>query len=155
MTPFMITESSDSSGHKIYSFSGSVNENLEITFPMTDVNLIFDLKEINQMNSSGILRFVKFLNSLRGDQTIRFINVPDFVVNVMSLTKGIVSHRFQIESFYVPFYCAEGDKQEYKLFHSKDLTKSLIVPYRDSEGKLFEVDTNLDRFLNFLNFQKS
>lgn len=155
MSQFMISESTDTSGHKIYHFSGPVNEHFEVILPMLEVNLIFDFKGITQMNSTGILRLVKFLNELRSDQTIKFINVPDFVVNVMSLTKGIVSHRFQVDSFFVPFFCNETDKQEYKLFHTKDITKPFIGPYRDSEGHLFEVDTNLERFLNFLQFQKS
>ena len=141
-------------GENKYLFSGPIDEHFEMVINESEAHFIFDLKEINQINSVGILKLIKFLQSLSSDKTISFINVPDFVVNVMSLTQGIVSPRFKVESFFIPFYSSEKDVQEYKLFHSKDILKPFVSPYRDADGHLFEVDTNLERYLHFLNFQK-
>jgi hypothetical protein len=140
--------------HMTFIFEGPIDENLELTIDLSWSQAIFDFNAIDQINSMGILKFIQFLNSLRPEQGISFVNVPSFVVNVMSLTKGIISRRFHVTSFFIPFYSAEIDKQEFKLYESSKLERPFVGSYRDLEGRLFELDTNLERYLNFLNLQK-
>ncbi len=154
MSKLIVTDEAIANGQHKFNFAGPINEEFEANLDSHWTHAQFDLSGVDQINSVGILKFVKFLNALRADQSISFVNVPEFMVNVMSVTRGIVSPRFKVESFYIPFYCAEIDRQEFKLFHSKDMDKPFVTPFRDADGKLFEVDTNLLRYLNFLTFQR-
>ena len=154
MSQLKINSEVTSVEHMTFLFEGPIDENFELSIDLSWSQAIFDFHAVDQINSVGILKFIKFLNSLRPEQGISFVNVPSLVVNVMSLTNGIISRRFHVTSFFIPFYSAEIDKQEFKLYESSKLEKPFVGRYRDSEGRLFELDTNLERYLNFLNFQK-
>jgi hypothetical protein len=138
----------------LYSFAGRIDE----TFPV-DLNekisqdlVHFDFKDLSYMNSMGIMKFILFLNSLPKAASIYYENVPAFIVTQMGLVKGIMSQRFKMKSFYVPYVDKESQEQLMILINIEDvLNHSLPYKKNPETGSMMEPDVQVERFLSFLN----
>jgi hypothetical protein len=136
-----------------YSLTGRIDE----TFPVeigteTLQDLIhLDFNGITYMNSIGILKFITFLTSLPRTTCIYYECVPTIVVSQMGIVKGIVTQRFKIKSFYVPYIDKEIQEQIMVLVNIDEVVNNNL-PYKKhpQNGSLLEPDVQVDRFLKFL-----
>lgn len=138
-----------------YSFEGRIDETfpVELAPQMNQALLHFCLEKISYINSSGVLQLIKFLQGLEKSQHVYFEEVPAIVVSQMSLVRGILSPRFQLKSFYVPYLEKDTDEQiNLKLTIDDVADKKLPLKRHPERGTMLEPDVNPDRFLNFMNF---
>ncbi len=115
--------------------------------------LHISLKEVTAINSGGVLQLIRFLNNLHPSQTVHFEEAPTIVVIQMSLVRGLINSRFQLKSFFVPYFDKEKDEQ-LMLRLTIDEVKDFKIPYKrhPETGSMLEPDVNPERLLNFLNF---
>lgn len=138
-----------------YFFEGRIDESfpLELAVKMNQPLLHLSLEKISYINSSGVLQLIKFLQSLEKSQHVYFEDVSAIVVSQMSLVRGILSPRFQLKSFFVPYLDKETDEQVTLKLTIEDVAgKRLPLKRHPERGTMLEPDVNPERFLNFMNF---
>ena len=137
-----------------YSFHGRIDETfpIELNEKISQDLVHFNFKDVIYMNSMGIMKFISFLNSLPKAASIYYEHVPSIVVTQMGLVKGIISQKFKMKSFYVPYVDKESQEQLMILINIEDVVNDSL-PYKKNPetGSLMEPDVQVERFLNFLN----
>lgn len=145
-------ELSDENGTKIIRFSGAIDEDSD--FSTIEENLstevVFDLNNINLINSCGIRDWIKFQDTLPKDLIITYRNCPQVIIEQMNIVKGFIKEGGKIESFYAPYY-SEGEDKEYKLLISPTEVKDGKAPSKkDESGEELEFDDIEAQYFNFL-----
>jgi len=93
-------------------FSGSIDENANYsqvgTVKAKKIDFVF--KDIDLINSTGIQRWILFMNSLPQGSDIRFMNCPIRVIHQMNIfPKFIGEHTVKVISFHAPYFCSSCD----------------------------------------------
>jgi hypothetical protein len=71
----------------------------------------FDFSGVTLINSTGLQRWIKFLEGIPAGVRIAFARCPVRVVNQINMFPGFLAGRsVQIESFYASYYCEACDK---------------------------------------------
>ncbi len=136
-----------------YHFDGTIDDSFDagMSSLFTHDMLVFDFEKLNMINSIGILRFINFLNKLNPSQNIIYENVPATIVNQMSLVSGLISARFKIKSFYVPYVAKDSDEQIMVKLNVEEVLGSRFPPKSHPvTNALIQHDVNEEKFLNFL-----
>jgi CheY-like chemotaxis protein len=83
-------------------------------------DIVFDLGAVRYLNSTGVLRWVNFIEQLSPEATYSFVRCsPAFVSQF-----GLVAHargRGKIVSFMAPYYCEMCDRETEQLLQSSSL----------------------------------
>lgn len=136
--------------------SGVINDNFSIELSeLEGLSCIhFDFEDIRIINSSGILKLIRFLQALPPHQTVKYFNVPAAVINQMSLVNGIISSRFTVVTFYVPYTPKDSDDQIMIRLSTEEVRSTGKLPPKKhpSTNALLLPDVNETKFLNFLKF---
>ena len=125
--------------------------------------LKINFSEVSMANSVGILKWLKAIDTV--SLPICYSQAPKWLVSQLNMIPQFMKNQAVVESFEVPFYCEEKDKDLIKLFVvGKDIeTKSESYTEEDfppveKEGFYYIVDVipkNYFRFItdNFSAFQ--
>ena len=71
---------------------------------------IFDFQNVTLINSTGLQKWITFLEKVPSQVDIKFEKCPLRIVNQINLFPGFTVNRpVRILSFYAPYYCAECD----------------------------------------------
>ena len=77
------------------------------------------MKKVDFINSCGIRLWILWVNKNIADHQVYFRNCPVCVVEQLNILSGFVPKSAIIESFYIPYYCADCDLEKPILFRNK------------------------------------
>ncbi len=119
-------------------------------------NLVFDMSGVRYMNSTGIRKWVDFLEELDADVTYSFVRCSSGFVMQLSLVARAAG-RGQVVSFMAPYRCENCDRESEHLIKTSDLHLSGArtvpeAPRFDCAicGEPLELDEMPDRFFAFM-----
>ena len=136
-----------------YHFAGSIDEAFPIELGAKNLPdlMHLDFNDVTYMSSMGIMKFILFLSSLPRSASIYYECVPSIVVSQMGIVKGIITPRFKIKSFYVPYVEKDSQEQLMILLNIEDIVDNALPHKKHPQtGSLLEPDVQVDRFLKFL-----
>ncbi len=87
---------------------------------LTSLNLTFDMGAVRYLNSTGIRRWVEFLERLDTDATYDFVRCSVAFVTQLGLVARAVG-RGKVFSFMAPYYCEMCDRESQQLLQTKSL----------------------------------
>ncbi|HLE09883.1 MAG: hypothetical protein A2504_10805 [Bdellovibrionales bacterium RIFOXYD12_FULL_39_22] len=136
---------------------GAVDE--DVRFPQLTLSavkkIVFDFKELNLINSCGIREWVVWLRNIPASIEVLYRNCPRILIEQINMIEGLMPANGYIESFYLPYYCEECDKQTMLLCErGKDYTRSGMetkefVPCSKCQGNS-EIDVIESKYLKFI-----
>jgi CheY-like chemotaxis protein len=119
-------------------------------------NLVFDMSGVRYMNSTGIRKWVDFLEELDADVGYSFVRCSAGFVMQLSLVAR-ASGRGRVISFMAPYRCEHCDRESEHLIKTADLPVSAAKPLPDPPrfdcatcGEPLELDEMPDRFFAFM-----
>ena len=77
-------------------------------------DLHLDFMGVSHINSTGIKNWLNFFSKVKEDfpvLKITFYNCPKILVDQMNMIRGFLPDGTSVESFAVPYYCEECDKE--------------------------------------------
>lgn len=147
---------------------GSMNENA--TFPDMDASqideVVVNFEYTDLINSTGILKWTKWVSdtlSRKPEIRFQFANCTHVVIDQMNRVKGFLPPNSRIVSFYLPFYCEQCDRGDYR---PMGLGRDFYEGTENEPGKVdspemncftckqaMEIDFNPESFYKFLSPQ--
>ncbi|MBF0443438.1 MAG: hypothetical protein HQK54_16140, partial [Oligoflexales bacterium] len=92
--------------------SGHIDENADYTKISLGglISVTLDMEEIKLINSSGLQRWISFIESIPGDIKVYLARCSTRVINQINLFPGFLAGRdIRIISFQAPYYCEKCD----------------------------------------------
>lgn len=128
MKTLVIDQTNDGKGGVTLSLSGQIDEGADYS----SVNLTgmkraaFDFEKIKLINSTGLQRWIKFLEGIDPKVEVAFTRCAIRVVTQINMFPGFLAGRaVKIESFFAPYFCEACDKSHELLL---DRTKHFPNP---------------------------
>lgn len=138
-------------------FFGNIDENASFTGAILDgtKDLVIDLDKVEAINSCGIRDWIQWLKSAPLDAKIEYRNCPKVIVDQMNMIKGFLPANASVESFYVPYYSADSDKEKMILYRRgtdfSDGSVNIQDTYTDPEtNDEYEIDVLPDKYFRFI-----
>lgn len=122
---------------------------------LTSLNLTFDMGAVRYLNSTGIRRWVEFLERLDTEASYDFVRCSVAFVTQLGLVARSVG-RGKVFSFMAPYYCEMCDRESQQLLQTKSLnvTDGEIPTPPDFDcpqcGGPLEFDELPERFFAFM-----
>ncbi len=139
-------------GGLIYFFNGQIDEDSD--FSAVNIgnhkSVIFDLENVNLINSCGIRDWVKFQSELPEDLIIVYRKCPQVIVEQFNIIKGFIKTSGIVESFYAPYYNDIKDEEVKVLIRPSEVIDLKAPEKKDDEGNLLEFDEIELQYFNFL-----
>ena len=149
-------------GHILTFFlGGKINEMCEL--PEDNIEYLtevrFDLDKVSFINSTGIGKWVTWIKNSIGERKVYFRNVPEIIVDQMNGVKGFLPNRYEIESFYVPYYIGKTDEVHHLLAKKEE---HFVMGNENSKGSNFikneiqiggltaDIDVLAEKYFKFL-----
>lgn len=138
-------------------FFGNIDENASFTGAILDgvKHLVIDLESVKAINSCGIRDWIQWLKTSPNDIKIEYRNCPKVIVDQINMIKGFLPQNTTVESFYVPYYSPDSDKEKMVLYRKGVDFKSDSVDvqetYKDPEtNEEFELDVIAEKYFKFI-----
>lgn len=130
-----LTITSKLDGEKLrFLLAGKIDENSDYATILSAASgqIILDFNDVTLINSSGIQKWIQFLQAIPASTKVDFDNCPLRIVNQMNLFPAFCGGRSIVPlAFYAPFYCEKCDaSKNIRLVtaeHFQDL-KAIKVP---------------------------
>ena len=75
--------------------------------------IAFDFEKVTLINSTGLQKWISFLEKVPLSIEIKFIKCPLRITNQINLFPGFLANRtVKIESFYAPYYCPDCNRSD-------------------------------------------
>jgi hypothetical protein len=135
----------------LVTFGGVVDEESDFS-SLADLRgrVTFDLERIEGMNSEGIRKWVRFIRELDRVDELVLVRCSVPVVAQLNLIRGIRSP-VRVESFYIPYLCAETDEEEHHLHYAEEIDDPKNPPPpRSARGKTLVLNDLPERYFSFL-----
>lgn len=141
----------------VYHLSGRVDETTDFRPIVKDASgdVTFDLSGIERMNSSGVMRWGRFIRDVsKRTASVRFVRCSPVIVNQLNMIKDFAGGAV-IESFYAPYICEECGTESTTLVEVDEHREALIakqVPPQSCPACNQEMVLNSleDSYLSFL-----
>ena len=110
-------------------FTGHVNEDAEVTLAKLREEIskscVFNMKDIQSINSCGVRAWINFLREVERDRSITFEHCPPEIVSQINMIPSFKGSA-HIASVYAGYVCDNCDHQHLELFeHGNNLPKSV------------------------------
>ncbi|MCH2534802.1 MAG: hypothetical protein MK008_10210 [Bdellovibrionales bacterium] len=138
-------------------FFGNIDENASFTGAILDgtKDLVIDLEKVEAINSCGIRDWIQWLKTSPVDCKIEYRNCPKVIVDQMNMIKGFLPTNAHVESFYVPYYSPDADKEKMILYrkgvdfkeNSVDIQDTYVDPDNNEE---YEIDVIPEKYFKFI-----
>src|SRR4051812_37692461 len=92
--------------------AGKIDENSDyaVVLAAKSSHIVLDFNDVSLINSSGIQKWIQFLQAIPATVRVDFDNCPLRIVNQMNLFPAFYGGRNIIPlAFYAPFYCEKCD----------------------------------------------
>ena len=112
MSSLSIESVNDGKGGLTVKLAGQVDELADYgTIKTTGVKRVaFDFEKIKLINSTGLQRWIQFLNSIDKGVAIAFVRCSIRVITQINMFPGFLGGRqVAIESFFAPYFCEACD----------------------------------------------
>lgn len=134
---------------------GNIDE--DSVFPQLGVSskLVIDFNDVRAINSCGIREWIKWITPLASVAAIVYQRCPKIIVDQMNMVDGFLPRGSKVNSFYVPYYCEDSDKEKLILFsRDKDFSDDRITPPHnvvdEQTGDAMEIDVIEAKYFKFL-----
>ena len=116
--------------------------------------VIFDLKNLDSVNSEGLRDWIIMLDSLKKNVGIEYHHVPHWFLMHMSSVAGLVSNNCKVVNFEALFIDPKTGKELSRYFEVDSLVNDRLPLVKDPEtGNLLTFDGSESKFLFFLKQQ--
>ncbi len=146
-----------SGGALMVSFVGQIDAGADYSsLQFTGVSkAVFNFQGINLINSAGIQKWVKFMESLPDELNIVFEVCPASIVNQINLFANFTGgKKVEFTSFIAPFFCEKCDEENDMLLKAKDIVShgdvTVPTPPCPTCGTTMEFDSIEDKYFAFL-----
>lgn len=134
MTSLIIEQTADGQDGAVVSLTGQIDEAADYsTVKLQGVKRVaFDFEKIKLINSTGLQRWIKFLESIDKGTQVAFVRCAIRVVTQINMFPGFMAGKaVKVESFFAPYFCEACDKSQDLLLerakHFPDLSK-IVAP---------------------------
>ncbi len=139
---------------------GQIDEDADYSCSALDkiTTIIFDFSEVTLVNSTGLQKWVNFLEQIPKNIQLSFEKCPPRIVRQIDMFPGFVGGRdIHVLSFYAPYYCEACDHAEDVLLLRNKLEKIDHAPKAHCSkcGDEMEFDAIEKKYFLFLNRLKS
>lgn len=139
-------------GSVVYHLSGQIDEDasFEEMAVTSGKKIIFNLDQVNMINSCGIRNWVEFQSKI--DQSVELIyqNCPQVIIEQLNIIKGFIRDGGIIESFYAPYYNNNTDTEVKILIKPNEVVDGKAPIKTDVDGNELEFDEIEQQYFNFL-----
>jgi len=145
-------------GVHCFQFSGHIDEVSVFPEIPSDIGkVVIDLEKVAAINSVGIRSWLQWFDGFQG-ATFTFKNCPVPIIMQMNMVEGFLPSGSKVESFFVPYFCEDCDKEfQEKFILDRDVfvengAYRLASDYhvQCSKGCSPELDTNEAKYFRFL-----
>ncbi len=151
---------SNNENKKLVVFSGAINE--EASLPnlsdFKDSPLFIDLEGVNFINSLGIRKWMRWLDSIEGFE-IAFLRVPPVFIDQVNIVAGFLPEGGKVLSFFVPYVCEKCDSESLQLYsegreftNNKGAMEAVQVFCDDCKSGM-DLSPVADRYFKFLGIE--
>lgn len=101
---------------------GQIDENSDYSsVAFTGVKeAVFQFEGVSLINSTGLQRWVKFMEAIPASIAVSFEKCPVRVINQINMFPGFLAGRsVSINSFFAPYYCEKCDRSSHILLDAK------------------------------------
>lgn len=139
----------------VVAVSGSLDEESALTAGAFQgaTSVVFDFKELQNINSCGIREWIQWITPLSQTQVV-YRHCPKVIVDQINMIDGFLPASGVVESFYVPYYSDASGEEKHVLFTSgKEFSgESLRLPdnVKDSKNNSMEIDVIESKYFRFL-----
>tara|TARA_B100000749_G_scaffold280771_1_gene278574 strand:+ start:59662 stop:60135 length:474 start_codon:yes stop_codon:yes gene_type:complete len=116
--------------------------------------LEIDFEAVASINSCGIREWIKWISELHGGLELIYKNCPKFIVDQINMIAGFLPDNGRVQSFYVPYYSEDSDREKMILFtEGKEYTSNSInapETIQDESGEEMEIDVIESKYFRFL-----
>ncbi len=143
---------------QVLTFSGQVDEDAVLTeSDLTHAKkIVFDLAQINSINSCGIREWIKWIKTTPAQTQLVYKNCPKVIVDQINMVAGFLPENGRVESFFVPYYAESSGEEKMILFQRGKEFKDngeLMPPSgvkSDKSGEEMEIDVIESKYFKFL-----
>ena len=144
--------------HKVI-FTGVFDETVDLESFIKDQEfreLRFNFKDLKRINSSGVRKWLLFLQTHKGAFDITLEHCPPPIVEQMNLIDGFLEG-VKVTSIYLPYLCNACGHEELVLVEEKDFeklkTELPVVECSQCHAPDMEFDYLEEEYLHFLSSQ--
>jgi DNA-directed RNA polymerase subunit RPC12/RpoP len=137
-------------------FSGVFDETVDLESLIKDRSfktLVFHFKHLKRINSSGVRKWLLFLQTHKGAFAIELEHCPPPVVEQMNLIDGFLAG-ITVRSIYLPYLCNTCSHEEMVLVEAREFeklkTELPVVPCPKCKAPEMEFDYLEEEYLHFL-----
>lgn len=115
----------------VIKLSGQIDENAGYSCVKLDGidEISFDFEKVNLINSTGLQKWISFVEKISPRIAIKFEKCPLRIVNQINLFPGFLANRkVEIESFFAPYYCVHCDSSKNVLLVTKSHFSNKLNP---------------------------
>lgn len=135
--------------------TGSIDENFNMftkDIPKTG-EIEISLQSLKSINSTGIREWIKLMQTISGAK-ISFSYCPKIFIDQVNMVSGFIPASSKVNSFYVPYYNEDLDKECLVLYKSgenfTDKTVQVQENYKDDKGNSYELDVVKSKYFKFI-----
>jgi len=143
-------------------FAGEISEKSE--YPSLDIQglteVVFTLKDIDLINSTGIQKWVEFLSQFSQEISFVIVDCNSRVINQINQFSGFLGeHPFKIMAFTAPYFCDSCDESFEIKIKTVEVDSSVSPPKPPKKvcpkcGDKTEFDSVPKKYLKFLAQEK-
>ncbi|MCB9556319.1 MAG: hypothetical protein H6707_09475 [Deltaproteobacteria bacterium] len=131
-------------------FSGHINEHSDFSQAgALSGRVVFDLEQVQRVNSSGVLLWVRFLQGLTDLEELVFVRCSMAIVVQMNLMPEFMGTA-RVDSFFAPYVCERTGESDLRLLQVAELDDLMLPPTYEGEDGVYELDDLPDRYFAFL-----
>lgn len=115
MSSLTTLQTDDGRGGAVVTLSGQIDEAADYSgIALKDAKRVaFDFEKIKLINSTGLQRWIKFLEGIDKKIEIAFVRCAIRVITQINMFPGFTAGRpVRIESFFAPYFCEACDKSQ-------------------------------------------
>jgi hypothetical protein len=158
MKTLVLEQNADGQGGATVSLIGQIDEASD--YSGVDLSglkrVAFDFEKIKLINSTGLQRWIKFLEGIDKGIEIAFVRCAIRVITQINMFPGFMAGRaVKVESFFAPYFCEACDKSQDLLLerakHFPDSTQ-IVAPKMQCQkcGGPAEFDGIVKKYFIFL-----
>lgn len=106
-------------GWERVAIAGPINEDADVALedlqPKLSAQIIFNFKQVSQINSCGVRAWINFLRSVEKDRKIVFEECTPEIIGQINMIPNFRG-KAHIRSVYAGYVCPECEYQQWKLF---------------------------------------
>jgi hypothetical protein len=136
----------------VITISGHLDENFihsEYQIPASK-KVIFDLENLEGINSCGIRDFINLLKDIPDSTAVEYGKCPPLFIQQVNIVNGFLSPQRKVVSLYAPYIGIEDEEEMNHFIDVRSLNISQIERSVSLNGKEYEFDGVIEKYFRFM-----